>query len=202
MTSKERVHRTIDRKSIDRVPYSFDLTSRIAMMLSEHYGVLPEKFHQIPAGVDGVRVGEDWGLQQGLIMGPRLWKKFLKPRLKMLYAAIRRKGLRVMIHSCGDIAEIMPYLIELGVEVVHPVQPEAMDVSFLQREYGRDLVFYGALGSQSTLVYGNPKDIVAEARGRLTLFKDGGYILGPAGAISTDARPETVIALTDFAMNL
>ena len=158
--------------------------------------------NQIPAGVDGVRVGEDWGVQKGLIMGPRLWRKFLKPRLNMLYAAIRQKGLRVMIHSCGDIAEIMPDLIELGVEVVHPVQPEAMDVGFLQREYGRDLILYGALGSQSTLVYGSPEDIVAEARDRLALFQDGGYILGPAGAIPTDARPETVIALTDFAMGL
>jgi len=157
---------------------------------------------QIPGCVDGVRIGEDWGLQRGLITGPSLWRGLLKPRLRILYEAVRKKGLRLMIHSCGDIAEIFPDIIEIGVEVAHPVQPEAMDIGFLHREYGRDITMYGGLGSQSTLVYGGPEDIIREAESRLSMFKGGGYIIGPAGAVPTDARPETVIALTDFLLGL
>jgi len=159
-----------------------------------------ESVAAIPEGVDGVRVGEDWGLQKGLITGARIWRKYLKPRLRILYGAIRARGLRLFIHSCGDIAELFPDIIELGVEGVHPVQPEAMDIEALHREYGKDITMYGGIGTQSALVYGKPEDVVAEAASRLRTFSDGGYILGPAGAISTDANIDNVIALTDFAM--
>ena len=155
-----------------------------------------------PDGIDGVRFGEDWGLQKGMIMGAQLWRKYLKPRLRIMYEAARKKGLRVFIHTCGDIAEIFPDLIEIGVEAVNPVQPEAMDIAFLRREYGRDITMYGGLGSQSTLVYGSPADVVAEAKSRLALFDNGGYIIGPAGAIPTDAPLENVIALVDFLRGL
>ena len=61
---------------------------------------------------------------------------------------------------------------------------------------------YGGIGTQSTLVYSEPEDVIAEIKSRLDTFKDGGYILGPAGAISTDAKIENVLALTDFALSL
>jgi uroporphyrinogen decarboxylase len=157
---------------------------------------------QMPAAVDGIRVGEDWGLQKGLMFGAPMWRKYLKPRLKIMYEAAKKKNLRVFIHSCGDIAELFPDIIELGVEVANPVQPEAMDIVRLQREYGKDIAMYGGLGSQSTLVYGSPGDVVKEAEHRLGLFSGGGYILGPAGAIPTDAKLENVVALVDFVMGL
>jgi uroporphyrinogen decarboxylase len=156
----------------------------------------------IPDGVDGVRVGEDWGLQKGLITGAAIWRKHLKPRLKILYEAIHKRGLILFIHTCGDIAELFPDLIEMGVEVVHPVQPEAMDIAVLQREYGKNITMYGGIGTQSTLIYGTPGDVKAEAEKTVNIFRDGGYIFGPAGAISTDTEIENVIALTEFAMSL
>jgi len=157
---------------------------------------------QMPDAVDGIRIGEDWGLQKGLITGAPLWRKYLKPRLKIMYEAAKKKNLRVFIHSCGDISELFPDIIELGVEVVNPVQPEAMDIVKLQREYGKYITMYGGLGSQSTLVYGSPVDVIKEVEHRLELFSDGGYILGPAGAIPTDAKIENVVALVDYVMNL
>jgi len=157
---------------------------------------------QMPDAVDGIRVGEDWGLQKGLITGAPLWRKYLKPRLKIMYEAARKKNLRVFIHSCGDISELFPDIIELGVEVVNPVQPEAMDIVKLQREYGKYITMYGGLGSQSTLVYSSSGDVIKEVEHRLDLFSDGGYILGPAGAIPTDAKIENVVALVDYVMNL
>lgn len=157
---------------------------------------------KMPDCVDGVRFGEDWGLQKGLMFGGALWRRLLKPRLKIMYEAARKKGFRVFIHSCGDITELFPDLIGLGVQVINPVQPEAMDLAMLKREYGKDVVLYGGLGSQSTIVYGAPTDVMTEVENRLTLFADGGYILGPAGALPTDAKLENVITLVDFVMGI
>ena len=153
---------------------------------------------QIPDCVDGVRFGEDWGMQTGLMFGARLWRELLKPRLKIMYEATRKKGLRVFIHTCGNITELFPDIIELGVDVVHPIQPEAMDIVFLQREYGKDITMYGGVGTQSTLVHATPAQTVEAAKNLLQIFKSGGFIIGPAGAISTDAKMNNVIALIDF----
>jgi len=167
------------------------------MALNFNLGVI----NQAPDAINGIRFDEDWGLQKGLIMGIKIWRKLLKPRLKIMYKAARDRGIRIFIHSCGDIRELFDDIIELGVEVVHPVQPEAMDIAKLQKTYGDKLTMYGGLGTQSTLVYGTPDDVVNEAKNRLEIFRDGGYILGPAGAISTDTKIENVAALADFARN-
>ena len=154
---------------------------------------------QIPRFMDGVRFGEDWGQQNGMLMGPSIWRKYLKPRLKIMYGAALKKGLNVFIHSCGDISEIFPDLIDIGVQVVNPVQPEVMDVEALKREYGKDIVLYGGMGCQNTIPKGTVEDVLDEARKRLDILgRDGGYIFGPAGAIPTDAKLENVIALMDF----
>lgn len=156
-----------------------------------------------PPVVDGVRFGEDWGLQKGLIMGGDLWRRLLKPRLKEMYAAAREKGLDVFIHSCGDIAEIFPDLIEMGVQVINPIQPEVMDVAFLKKEYGRDIVLYGGVSCQHTLPLGTPKEMKQQCEYlRDTLGRGGGYIFGPSGAIPTDAKIENIVVLIDFTRTL
>lgn len=153
----------------------------------------------IPSCVDGIRFGEDWGQQKGLLMGERLWRKFLKPRLKEMYAAAKNRGFHVLIHSCGDIAELFPDLIEMGVEAINPIQPEVMDVSFLKREYGKDVTLYGGMGCQSTIPLLKPEDVVKEAEERKALFDGGRYIFGPSGAIPTESPIENVVALVEFA---
>jgi uroporphyrinogen decarboxylase len=167
-------------------------------VLEFNLGIIEE----IPPFVDGIRFGEDWGQQKGLLMGGKFWRKYLKPRLKIMYEAARKRGFNVLIHTCGDITELFPDIIELGVEVVHPIQPEVMDVAAIKTNYGRDIVLYGGLGCQSTIPLGTVKEVLAEAQERLELLgKYGGYIFGPAGAIPTDAKIENVIALIEYARN-
>ncbi|MHB8276731.1 MAG: uroporphyrinogen decarboxylase family protein [Candidatus Humimicrobiaceae bacterium] len=157
---------------------------------------------QIPSYVDGIRFGEDWGQQKGLIMGPYYWKIYLKPRLKIMYEAAKKRNFNVFIHSCGDIHEIFPDIIEIGVEVVHPVQPEVMNVISLKQNYGKDIVLYGGLGCQSSIPMGTVDDVLKEAKQRLKILgEDGGYIFEPAGAISTETKIENVVALIEFARN-
>jgi uroporphyrinogen decarboxylase len=150
-------------------------------------------------GVDGIRFGDDWGFQDRLMVRPEVWRRLFKEPYRRVYGAARRLGIVVMIHSCGNITDILPDLIEVGVEVVHPLQPEAMDVAFCRREYGRDLTFWGGLGSQSTIPLGTPADVRREVRERLALFREGGYILAPAGAVPTDAPVENVVAIVEEA---
>lgn len=75
--------------------------------------------------VDGILFGDDWGHQQGIIIGPKRWRKFLKPRWAKIYEAVHAHGKIVCHHSCGSVADIMPDIIEIGMDVLESVQPEA-----------------------------------------------------------------------------
>jgi uroporphyrinogen decarboxylase len=150
-------------------------------------------------GVDGIRFGDDWGFQTSLMIRLERWRRLYKKYYQRIYEAARQAGLIVAIHSCGNITDLLPDLIEIGVQVVHPLQPEAMDVAFCHREYGRDLTFWGGLGSQSTLPYGTPDDVCHEVRDRLALFCDGGYILAPAGAAPAETPAENIAAIVAVA---
>ena len=154
---------------------------------------------QLPDYIDGVRFIEDWGDQKCLMMGINNWRKYLRPRLKIMYEACKKKGRAVFIHSCGNITELFPEIIELGVDVVDPIQPEVMDLQFIKREYGKDIVLFGGMGCQSTIPLGTPEMVIQEAEERLVLLSEGGkFIFGPSGAIPTEAPIENVIALIEF----
>lgn len=156
-----------------------------------------------PESIDAVRFIEDWGMQKGLLFSRELWLAYLKPRLQRIHAACRKKGFYVMHHSCGDVTDLFPDIIELGIDIMDAIQPESMDVQMLKREYGEDIVFFGGLGAQSTIPFGTPEQVVEEAEEALhTLGQGGGYIIGPAGSISTDTPIENVVALVEFCMKL
>jgi uroporphyrinogen decarboxylase len=131
---------------------------------------------------------------------PAVWRRLFKPYYQRIYAAAQQAGLVVMIHSCGNITELLPDFIEIGVQVVHAFQPESMDVAYCRREFGQHVTFWGGLGSQSTIAYGTPDEVRREVHDRLDLFHDGGYILAPAGAVPTDAPVENIVAIVEEAM--
>lgn len=173
-----------------------DFTSKaLDKSLEYNLGII----EQMPDWADGIRFGEDWGQQQGMLMGSRLWRGQLKPRLKIMYETAAKRGFDVFIHSCGNIKEIIPDLIEIGVQVINPVQPEVMDIAFLKKEYGQDLVFYGGLPCQSIIPYGTVEQNREAAKKAVDILgAGGGYIYGPAGAVPTDAPVENVLEIIDF----
>ena len=152
--------------------------------------------------IDAFHFGDDWGQQHGLIMGSALWRNIFKKRLKKLYDVVHDAGLPVSIHSCGDITEVIPDLIEIGVNMITPLQAEALDFKFLKKEYGKDLTFWGGVSTQRTLPYGTPEDVRAEIRERIKILgKGGGYILAPSHELQGDIPLENILAFIDEAQN-
>jgi len=150
--------------------------------------------------LDAVFFGDDWGDQRGVIMGPELWRKFIKPRQAKLYEACRRAGVRTVNHSCGAVAEIIPDLIEIGLDCLESCQPEAagMNPFELKRKFGDRLAFWGCLGSQSIIPYGTPEQLAEHiARLRREMGKGGGFILAPAKGLMVETPTENAVAILE-----
>jgi uroporphyrinogen decarboxylase len=148
--------------------------------------------------VDGVRFSDDWGWQRGLLLSPAMWRRFLKPRLKRMYDEAHARGLHVFIHSCGDVRAVMDDMVEIGVNVFNPIQPEVMDVHGTVKAYAGRLAFNGGLSIQQTLPFGAPADVRREVRSRLeTARAFGGFILAPSHDMTPDIPVRNVEAMLD-----
>jgi uroporphyrinogen decarboxylase len=149
---------------------------------------------------DGVLFGDDWGDQQGVILGPERWRRLLKPRWAKIYERVHAAGRIVMSHSCGSVADIVPDLIEIGLNVLESCQPEArgMQPSELKRRWGDKITFWGCLGSQSTIPFGTPETIRDEVRRlRRDMGKGGGFILAPAKPLQPETPTANAVALVE-----
>lgn len=154
--------------------------------------------HVCDYDIDAVMFGDDWGQQHGLIMGPVLWREFIKPRIRQMYQAVHARGKFVFIHSCGQVQQLFPELIDCGVDVFNPLQPEVMDIAAVKRDYGARLAFYGGISTQQTLPFGTVQQTRDEVRRAIDVVgHDGGYIASPAHAIPPDARPDNVAAMIE-----
>ncbi|HID07849.1 MAG TPA: hypothetical protein EYP10_11970, partial [Armatimonadetes bacterium] len=150
------------------------------------------------AGVDMLRTGDDVGMQDRLMMDPELWRRFLKPRLARVIATAREVNpdLPVWYHSDGYIMPIIDDLIEVGVTVLNPVQPECLDVHEVKHRYGERLAFWGTIGTQSVLPFGTPEDVKREVKKMIELFAPG-IVIAPTHVIEPDVPWENIIALFD-----
>ena len=171
----------------------FEILTEIYLKMIDHIAGYP---------FDGIRFGDDWGHQRGVLIGVSRWRKLVKPGLRKIFTRAREKGLAVMVHSDGDVTELIPDLIEIGVQILNPLQPEAMDILEIKRLYGRDLCFNGGISTQLTLPRGTTKDVRREVAACLELLgRGGGYVISPAKAILPDVPIENAVALIDALTN-
>lgn len=148
--------------------------------------------------IDAILFGDDWGQQRGLLMGPRYWREYIKPRIARMYKEVKEKGLYVAIHSCGCIDEIIPDLIEIGVDILNPFQPEVMDIYKVKEKYGEKLTFWGGVSTQKTLPYGTEEEVKKEVISLIKkIGKGGGFILSPAHAVPKDVPLRNVLVLIE-----
>lgn len=147
------------------------------------------------AGVDMVQFGDDVGMQDRLMMRPEVWRRFLKPRLAREIAAARevRPNIPVWYHSDGNIADIIEDLIEVGVTVLNPVQPECLDMDWVKREFGDRLAFWGTIGTQTVMPFGKPEDVKRAVKEMIDRFAPG-LVLAPTHVIEPDVPWENILA--------
>lgn len=166
-----------------------------------NYRLSKEAFELNKGLIDIFWFANDFGTQCNLIMHPEKWRKFFKPGTKKLAELGHKYGLTVAMHSCGDIHEIIPDLIEIGIEVLNPIQPTAenMEPSKLKKEYGKDLVFFGAIDVTEILNHGRPEDVRKETRRIIDILGyDGRYIIAPShDLMMEEIPPENIVAMYD-----
>jgi uroporphyrinogen decarboxylase len=172
--------------------------------LAEQILDIPFQYHLTAAkklvemGVDMIWTGDDVGAQHAMLISPRMWRRFLKPRMARFIAELKaiNPQVKVAYHSDGLIYPIIPDLIEVGLDVLNPVQPASMDPVKLKQEYGDKLCFWGSIDEQHTLPFGSPADVQSEVLARLeTLGKDGGLIIGPTHHVQLDTPMENFWAM-------
>lgn len=154
----------------------------------------------VEAGVDMVQITGDLAMQNSLIMSPDAWRRFDKGRLKALISGLKaaNPAAYVMMHTDGDSRAIVPDLIECGLDVLNPIQPECMDPAEFKRDHGDRLVMHGCVSLQKTLPFGTPEDVRAEIRHLIEhCSMGGGLCLGPSNVIFKEIPLENVVAMYD-----
>ncbi|MGD2078698.1 MAG: uroporphyrinogen decarboxylase family protein [Chloroflexota bacterium] len=140
-------------------------------------------------GVDMIWLGDDIGSQDRLLISPATWRRFLKPRMARLIGTLKdiNPALKIAYHSDGDISPLIPELIEVGVDVLNPIQPRSMDPAAVKKTFGDNLCFWGTIDEQHTLPFGSPADVQREVLERLkTIGRGGGLIIGPTHHVQLD----------------
>ena len=154
--------------------------------------------------IDFFRLGDDFGTQQGLLMGIDIWKQFMQPGLKKMADKAKEYGAHYYQHSCGSIRDLIPAFIETGVEVLDPIQVKArgMNPAELKAEFGNKLCFSGGVDEQDLLPHGTPAEVKVGVRKLLDdIAINGGFFLGPTHNFQDDIPTENIVAMYEAAKN-
>lgn len=166
--------------------------------ITDHQLKIVDRMLQAP--LDGILFSDDWGYQDGVLIGAARWRKLVKPQLKRLYDRVHQAGKIALNHVCGSVREILPDIIEIELDVLESVQPEAagMNPYELKAEFGSEITFWGGLGSQSTIPYSTPQEVKLVVQHLVEeMGKGGGYILAPAKGIQPGTPVENMAALVE-----
>lgn len=154
------------------------------------------------AGIDVLCFYDDVGMQTGMQIAPDLWRYFIKPRWDEVLESVRSRypRKRFFLHSCGQIEAIIPDIVELGFDILHPLQPECMDFGRIRRDYGRHIVLCATISAQNLFPFGSPDDIRAwVGKTRKLCEPDNRVILCPSNLIQPETPWENIVAFAESA---
>jgi uroporphyrinogen decarboxylase len=157
------------------------------------------------AGVEAIYCGDDVANQKSMMFSPEIWRTFMLSRWRNVWDAARQINPDIVIHyhSDGNIIDIVPDLVEAGLTVLNPVQPECLDARAIHRRFGDRLSFDGCIGTQSTMPFGSPQDVRARVRECIEQFDhDGGLILAPTHTLEPEVPIENIEAFVDACREL
>ncbi len=171
-----------------------------------HVKFLDMILEEVGEHLDVVMQGDDLANQDGPAMSLDMYRKFVKPKQAKVFDLINDKtDAKLFYHCCGSVKELLPELIDIGVDIINPVQVSAkgMDTEKLKREFGEDLTFWGAIDTQKTLPMGSEKEVEEEVKKRVDdLSRDGGYVLTSVHNIQADVPPENIVTMFDTARKI
>ena len=150
---------------------------------------------------------DDVNSQDGWMISPEIYRKMIKPKQRRLVEAIKKKtDAKIYYHGCGAVFDLIPDLIEIGFDIINPVQVSAagMDTQVLKKTYGEDIVFWGGgVDTQKILPFGTPEEVAEEVKQRIDdLAPGGGFVFAPVHNIQADVPPENIVAAFETALNM
>jgi len=192
----------MDQFLIDLVENRRKAEALLDKLVEMHLANLIKILEAVEGYVQIIQMGDDFGTQQALEISPRMYREVFKPRQRLIFETVKkRSSLHLFLHSCGAIADILPDLIDVGVEIINPVQTSArgMDPARLKSEFGKDITFWGGgCDTQRVLPLGSPEEIEAHVRERMaTLAPGGGFVFTQVHNIMPHVPPRNVTAMYD-----
>ncbi len=192
-------------RGVEQILLDLALEPEIAQALFERIAAFyleyaRRTFEAAEGGIDIFMMGDDFGTQTGPLVSPEMWRRFLRPGFQSFVGLAKGFGLTVAHHTCGSIEPLIPGLIECGLDILNPLQPDVvgMDHARLKATFGQKLTFHGGISIQRALPFGTPDDVREEVRERFhTLAQGGGYIFCTAHNIQPDAPLANIEALFD-----
>ncbi len=183
-----------------------EISKAILSRISDFWIAYTKKTLELGKGrIDIIQNCNDFGTQINTIMNPEIFRKYFKPIFKRLYDVIKNHDAFVFQHSCGAIREIIPDLIEIGADILNPVQvnAEGMDIDRIKNDFGKDITLCGGIDTQHLLPEGSEEDVRREVRRVIDLFKgDGGYILCGSQGLDKDIPVKNIAAMFDECMGI
>ncbi len=145
-------------------------------------------------------IGDDLGGSTGPLIGPGHLTELWAPRARKLVAAAKATGRPVMFHCCGDQSSVLPFLVEWGVDAVHPIQPNANDIYAIHKQYGDKLALVGNIDAGGVLTFGTPQEVAQDTREHIARLAGGnGYVVGSSHSIIDSIPPENYLAMIEAA---
>lgn len=162
-----------------------------------YYEYYRRMFVEVGDLIDVFALADDLGMQNTLLISPELFEDYVAPRLKRMADLAHSFNIKLLLHTCGNIEMLIPRLIELGVDILDPVQPECMDPITIKEKYGSNICLRGGISVQDIVSRGTVKEVEAETRRIVeALKKGGGYILSPGHPVLQDDIPvDNILAL-------
>jgi len=192
--------RRIDNFLMDLALDQANVERLLDALLEIHFATLDNVFASVGDIVDIVRFGDELGMDSGPLMSPDTYRTIFKPRHAALNAYVHeRTSMKTLLHSCGSIHELMPDLIEAGVDIINPVQISAanMEPERLKRDFGADITFWGGgADTRKVLPKGTPEEVKDHVRRNVETFAPGGgFVFATAHNMLPDVPPENIVAM-------
>ena len=191
-------------RGMERLMMDFHVNPEIAHAICERLAQMRIKQAREYAGldVDVLRLGDDVCMQTGLLLGLETYRKFLKERTRAVVKAAKevKPDILIFMHCDGCLREMVEEYIDIGVDILNPVQPECNDLSDMARRFGRRISFWGGIGTQSTMPFAAPAEVRAKVQEvKAVLGREGGLLIAPSHILEPEVPWENVLAFVEEA---